>query len=435
MLHISPHLGGGVGRFVTNVYGKDDAFSHKFILLEPPENGDFLKSNNIDWVLLSRLEERINKYIDTFDLIQLEFWNHPLLYDYLASNKSIEKARLLIYSHVNGLHSPNIITESLVKLCDTFIASTFASTHSKVISSAGEKVSVVPEFGGCSRTSEVPRKKHQNFNIAYIGSADKIKLHSEYIAICKEVVGLIPNVKFIFCSQDDSSYLQTQAEQEGISSHFLFYKNLLDIGKVLETADVFGYPLNPRHFGTGEQALIEAMGASVPPVVLDNLPERYIVDDGVTGVIATSPLGYIKSMEFLYRNPEISRGMGKNAREQALNEMSEGKTLSRLHGVYRKVLQLEKTDHPFHFGNTQDLLGEDRGLGLFVISQGADGDKFVRALDTNERAGYWKWKIHLDKEHLSPHKGTLAQYLKYFPESEGLNKLVHLVDKQEQDFA
>ncbi len=429
VLHVAPHLGGGVGRFVTNVYSRDEEFDHLFLLLEAPENEDFLNSSNIKW-MLSNKRDGLSSRSEEYDAIQIEFWNHPLLYRFLLENNLLKRTRVLFYSHVNGLYEPGIITETLVRSCDNFMVSTFASTHSKAISSADHKISVVPEFGGCGRTSGIRKVEHEGFNVVYIGSADRIKLHPAYISMCRKITERIPQARFIFCSQDDHSYLRAQAEDEGILTRFTFHRNLRNIDEVLEIADVFGYPLNPRHFGTGEQALIESMGASVPPVVLDNLPERYIVDDGITGIIAGSVDDYVEAVEFLYSNPGAAKDMGQSAREKAMTEMSEVKTLSRLHEVYKKVLAREKTDHVFFPEDTIERIGDDIGLGLFAVSQGAAGEKFLQALDENGNARYWKWKIGLCDEHLSPHKGTLAQYQAYFPGSKGLARLVDIVSSE-----
>jgi len=405
----------------------DENFDHTFLLLENPENKHFLASTNIEYVLIDTIADGLNNYFKNFDILQIEFWNHPLLYNFLFRNNPLRNTRLLCYSHVNGLYAPNIITEPLVELCDIFIGSSFATTHSSIMLSAGQRITIVPGFGGCRRTSGIYSIEHEDFNVVYIGSADRIKLNAGYVYACKEIVRRVPKARFIFCSQDDSSHVQEQVEEAGISDHFVFYRNLQDIGEILAIADVFGYPLNPHHFGTGEQALLEAMGAAIPSVVLNNLPERYIIDDGVTGIVVSSVSEYIEAIEFLYLHPALARVMGRRAREYAVTEMSEGKTLSRLNEVYRKAVTYEKWGHIFTDCDIIEQTGDDIGLGLFSISQGADGKMFLRALEKNGDARFWKWKISLYHEHLSPHKGTLAQYQAYFPESKGLAELLHIV--------
>ena len=52
--------------------------------------------------------------------------------------------------------------------------------------------------------------------------------------------------------------------------------------------DIFFYPLQPDHYGTAENALVEAMSLGLMPVVLDNPAEMAIVRDGETGFVARS---------------------------------------------------------------------------------------------------------------------------------------------------
>ena len=44
-----------------------------------------------------------------------------------------------------------------------------------------------------------------------------------------------------------------------------------DVKKILEVTDVFGYPLNKNHYGTGELVILEAMYSKIPVVTFSRL--------------------------------------------------------------------------------------------------------------------------------------------------------------------
>ena len=62
---------------------------------------------------------------------------------------------------------------------------------------------------------------------------------------------------------------------------FRFTGFVENVVKLYEQMDVFGYPLNPNHFGTGEQALREAMFVGLPIVAFENPCEKEIIENGV----------------------------------------------------------------------------------------------------------------------------------------------------------
>ena len=61
-----------------------------------------------------------------------------------------------------------------------------------------------------------------------------------------------------------------------------------DSSAALANADIFFYPLQRDHYGTAENALVEAMSLGLTPVVLNNPPEMAIVRDSETGFVAKS---------------------------------------------------------------------------------------------------------------------------------------------------
>jgi glycosyltransferase involved in cell wall biosynthesis len=78
-------------------------------------------------------------------------------------------------------------------------------------------------------------------------------------------------------------------------------------------AGIFFYPLCRSHYGTGENALIEAMSLGLVPVVLDNPVETSIVQDGETGLVAFSLEAAVRWIARLVNEPQFRLRLSRNA--------------------------------------------------------------------------------------------------------------------------
>ena len=81
----------------------------------------------------------------------------------------------------------------------------------------------------------------------------------------------------------------------------------------LRDADIFFYPLQRDHYGTAENALVEAMSLGLSPVVLDNPAEMAIVRDGETGFVAHSIEQCVSLLQMLLLLPELRDKISQNA--------------------------------------------------------------------------------------------------------------------------
>ena len=84
---------------------------------------------------------------------------------------------------------------------------------------------------------------------------------------------------------------------------------------VLRRASIFFYPLQPDHYGTGENALCEAMSLGLVPVVLNNDVERLIVGDA--GMICQDADSCVSAILRLLNDPSLMRNMSERAIERA----------------------------------------------------------------------------------------------------------------------
>lgn len=419
ILHIAPHLGGGVGRFCSNVYGTDNINEHTFLLLEQPIDLGLISS--LSWITLDNLNANLDRYLELFDIIQLEFWNHPIIFKFLIEY-NLNKCRLVIYSHTSGLYAPNIIPPLLFDFADVIILSTPVSQGMYQEYIDNGKCVFIHGLGGCEVTSSLKRRQHDGFKIAYIGTASYAKIHSNFIDACIKIIHKIPQAEFLFASNDDNSHLQAEINNRGVKDNFKFYTKLSDISEILNIADVFGYPLREEHFGTGEQALLEAMGGGIPPVVLNNPAEVSLVKDGKTGFVAKNISEYIDLIEFCYQNSNFLDLIGKQAKRYALENFSSSKTIKKLDYLYSQVLQNNKTNHIFS-SLIHPLLFNSVGWNLYKMCLGnlPEIQGFEMA-ETTEEKKYFKNKIIRSDVLFSKNKGGLMMYKDFFQDDMMLNQ-------------
>lgn len=422
VLHIAPHLGGGVGRFIGNVVRHDAQNQHSFWLLENPIDTDLL--SGLNWRLLSYDRQIDAKALEQFDIVQLEFWNHPLFFHFLTSN-ILPPCRLIIYAHVSGLYPPNLIPEFLFHLSDKLVLSTPAAAPAYKEQIAANKCSVIHELGGISRILNTTKKMHQDTRIVYIGTASYSKIHRGFINACRELLSSNEEVRFLVASNDNNEHLIREAKEFGIDKNFEFLMRVSDIGSILSEADIFGYPLRPDHFGTGEQALLEAMGAGVVPVVLNNPAEQSLIEDGVTGLIANDIYEYVDTLRFCCDNKDYLDRLSHRAREVAIDKFSVNKTTKLFCDLYEEVSLLPRKTR-----DSRSALSIQNGQAVsgweyykLCLGRWPDLERYENATDDLMR-NYYRYKLTRNTSLMADNKGGAKCYLKYFPQDPNLLNLV-----------
>ena len=86
VLHLTPHLGGGVGKALSSLLieaiKSDSAFDHTLAILEAPEKNEWL-TKVVDQGCAVHIEPELDSLkalIENADIVQLEWWNHPLIF-------------------------------------------------------------------------------------------------------------------------------------------------------------------------------------------------------------------------------------------------------------------------------------------------------------------------------------------------------------------
>ncbi|KKM99585.1 hypothetical protein LCGC14_1146480, partial [marine sediment metagenome] len=102
ILHITPHLGGGVGSTILGYISKNKTFEHEIVALGYTMGYvlEKIESLNIPYTDHITHEELIKKIPD-FDIVLIHMWNNPLLYDFLVRNE-LPPCRLVMLGHNSG---------------------------------------------------------------------------------------------------------------------------------------------------------------------------------------------------------------------------------------------------------------------------------------------------------------------------------------------
>ncbi len=321
VVHLTAHLGGGVGKALSELAAAHSAtegqIRHSIICLEPPEKSQFIKAirNHGVEVTIAPDSSQLAQHIADADIVQIEWWNHPVTIAALYALPNLPM-RLIAWCHVSGLCNP-VIPAGLVDASQRFILTSPCSRAVPAIHRASlahpSKIDVISSAAGIERLPPANRRLRNNkLSVGYLGSLNFAKLHPNFVPW----MAAVPQPDFrvsLIGDPVNQTVLQRQAEACGRPDLFDFRGYTTDTVGELATLDVLAYLLNPRHYGTAENALVESMAIGVVPIVLNNPAERYIVEHGVTGLILSSGDELPTAMDWLSHNPDERCAIGDRA--------------------------------------------------------------------------------------------------------------------------
>jgi glycosyltransferase involved in cell wall biosynthesis len=358
------------------------------------------------------------------DIALIHWWNHPLLYDFLI-RQPLPAARIVMWSHISGFHPPYVFTGPLLKYPDIFVFTTPLSLETPEAKRVGDSVRsrfrVIWSTSGVDHVASVQPRPHEGFRVGYIGTVDYCKLHPDFLTMSMQVN--VPGVHFVVCGGPCEGAIREEAGRLGIGERFTFAGQVDNIADYLCAFDVFGYPLAPTHYGTCDQALSEAMAAGVPPVVLPNGMERYMVENGVTGLVAQDGNGYARAIEELYRKPALRSLLSSGGRTAAPRKFSLTTMIAEWEQAYEEILELPKRERKW--------TGRVNGKGVspaevFIESLGEYGREFSLSLNSDHTADRTvcneniRSLAKLSHNWRSDTRGTAHHYHSFFPGDEYL---------------
>lgn len=271
------------------------------------------------------------------DIVLVHFWNNPALYAFLR--RPLPAMRLIIWCAILGEYPPQVIPRPLPGFADLFVATSPGTLLLPELAGMPKPAPVICAPADFARLAGVKPQPHAGFNVGYIGSLDSTKMHPAFVTMSGAAE--IPGVRFIVCGAGGAA-VHNQVRTLGLAGRFDFRGYVEDIGAVLALCDVFGYPLCPETSATSEKALQEAMWAGVPPVVFPFAGVRYLVEHGVTGIVVESEAAYTAALEWLYRNPDERRRLGRNAQEHARHAFDPHRAAEHFAGLFAALLAQPK---------------------------------------------------------------------------------------------
>ena len=279
VLHITTHMGGGVGKVLSGVASyaarTNAPYRHRILLLEQPQKTNFIDVCRADGVeiLCAPSRKDIEAAVRAADVVQIEWWHHPLMAAFLADFPQM-RMRLALWAHVSGCWYP-YISPAFLHVPQHFIFTspysldnpywneaerTWARTHTSVIHSSG---------GFDAIRSHELHMRDDHFVVGYIGTQSYAKMNRDFVKYCAAAAD-IPRIEFVLVGDlTNVDQIRAEAAALGIEEKFRFVDYVRDVSAELAKMDVFGYLLSPRHFGTTENALLEAMAAGLPVIALD----------------------------------------------------------------------------------------------------------------------------------------------------------------------
>ncbi len=317
VLHVTPHLGGGVGKAHAVLRGALPAeVDQTFVLLEEPRDRryvELIESGGARVIVAGSLDQVANLASET-DIVQFEFWNHPRLFECLACCP-FPAIRSVFWSHVSGVCKP-LIPPRLIEEAMRFVFTTSASLdiasldHLSVV--ARSKISVINSgFGFPGAELRVPARDRKPA-IAYLGTVDFAKMHPGFFDAVDRLAGDDIRVS-IWGAVDPTGSVAARARAMRHPQRIEFRGETAEPAAALLDADIFFYPLQPDHYGTAENALIEAMSIGLVPVVLNNAAEMAIIRDGETGFIARSIEQSASLLQMLLSSPDVRESVSRKA--------------------------------------------------------------------------------------------------------------------------
>lgn len=408
IVHLTPHLGGGIGKTLLTLAEaqREQGFVHSFLLLERPEKTQFLdrlRALGCRVELADDSPAAARALLASADIVQLEWWNHPATFAFLCA-APLPAMRLLAWCHVSGLRTPRIplaLFEAAGRVLFTSECSLQSDTVAALDAAARRRVGVVSSGVGLDAPRARTEDPQGRLRVGYLGSLNFSKLHPGFVDFLA-AVDLPDFAVRIWGDLHNRDLLLDQCRRAGRSGLLEFAGYTTDVAAALASLDVLAYLLNPHHYGTGENALVEAMSAGVVPVVLGNPAESVLVEDGRSGVVVDGPRGFAAAIRRLASDPLERHRLGRNAAERATSRFTPRALGQAMAAQYRELLGADKHGVDFRPG-----LGTEPAQWFLACQEAADD--FALCIPGMARDPF-------DCHNLfEPSKGSLVHFCTRFP--------------------
>lgn len=444
ILHITAHMGAGVGKAISGLAISDVENEHRIILLEEPEKTDHIercRENGIV-IMICPCDTQIKTELIDADVTIVSWWHHPLIYKLLLMLDEV-LSRAVLWSHVNGLGYPRL-EPGFAGCFDACMFTSKVTLHHSDWSDAdkariGSKSELVYGMGNFEPMKMKAKKSYacnREIRIGYAGSLDYAKLHPDFTSWLKKAINSNDHIRFEIAG-DIVSPLIEDVKKAGLYEKITLLGFREDIPQLLEAWDLFVYPLNPFNFATTENALLEAMAAGLPIIASDGIVENSIIQNGVNGFLVSDSFSFTAKLNELILDEDIRRDIGQRARKDVIKTYDIKENLFRFHHALDCVMKSNKKRHCF-----KAVMGED-AFHWFLLGCGKqESALFEKVSKGNVPNGFQKkgWKetakgiLEVKEIFKGNSKGSVKQFSKYYPMDKRLDCLSRIIDiVQEKD--
>ena len=355
--------------------------------------------------------------IEAADLVQLHYWNNPAFLELLQRPLPIH--RRILWFKVAGLAPPQVITSELVACADICVTTASVTLRLPTLAEACRQglAEAIPGLADLTRVKGFRVRPHAGLRAGYLGTTNFSKMHPGFVAM-SAATATRDLVFPVAGAGGGEGELQRQAEALGAAARFEFLGFQENIRSVLESLDLFGYPLCPDTYATSEKSLQEAMAVGLPPVVFPygGLPD--LVEDGVTGRVVHSPEEYTGALDALARDPSERQRLGSAARRFIRSRFAPEKAAAAFSRLYKRAMDLPKRQQGLF---APGLLPCQR----FARMLGEAREPFLRSIEADDRDA--EQRIASSSFLLARGEGGLFQFRNAHPEDPWLRYWVALV--------
>ena len=439
IVHITPHLGGGVGTSLSNFINQSETLevSNQVFCLDWCEDlkEDLRFEFNLAQGMFWGSHEPLNIGVLNCDCVLIHYWNHPLLTVFL-SEFSLPKNKSIFWCHNSGIAEPHIIPKYLTEIASKIVFTSQSSVHSPNFESMSHELGnlplVVPTVRDLQAYIGVGAHRSfrsSNLKLLYVGSVTRSKMHPDASVIFAELSKRGCQIKIIGGPDHD----QFAEEVESLGGNVEVFGQVDNVIEFYRSSDLFLYPLRSDHYGTGEQVILEALASGLPVIAFNNPAEAAILDKFPNIKLARSTSDFLEIVSSLIDLPEDLFKLSREVNFIASSLYGSNRMTTDLLAVIKDVVDSAKSKKKSQIKReaTNNLLAIyaqasffDESIYRSILNYPDRGVEFIvsairKGLDYPGQIDKWQART----------KSTPEHYRKYFPENLEMDRLAkELID-------